>query len=106
MKAFFDQLSTNVLRYTVGMNCLLSTAALGVVWLTLLFGACFLCVHILKLAKLGREYQKERQLKAQTPPEPQKTAPPANEGEPVYYIVEKKRRSKSSFTEPKRIHFK
>ena len=101
----FSHLSTRGTRYTTRMNTLLSSAALGVVWLTLLFGSCFLCVHIIKLARLGRQYQKQQQTPKKTE-QPEKIAPPPKEGEPVYYIVEKKRRNKTSYGEPKRIQFK
>ena len=87
------------------MNTLLVSSALGFVWLTLLFGLCFLAVHVVRLAQFGRRYQQEKQM----PPKPQPTqekAPPKQEGEPVYYIVEKKRRNKTSYGEPKRIQFK
>ena len=88
------------------MDSLLVSSALGVVWLVLLFGVCFLCVHIIRLAKLGRKYQKEKLTAVKTPPQQQEKAPPKDTGEPVYYIVEKKRRNKTSSGEPKRIQFK
>jgi hypothetical protein len=58
------------------------------------------------LAKLGRKYQKEKLTAVKTPPQQQEKAPPKDTGEPVYYIVEKKRRNKTSYGEPKRIQFK
>ena len=42
-------------------------------------------------------------------PEPkkeEKKAPAETPQEPIYYIVERKRRTKSSYGEPKRINFK
>jgi hypothetical protein len=86
--------------------CLLSVHAFGFLWLVVLFAVCFLAVHTFRLARLGRKYQKQRN---HTPPPntaQEKKTPPQSEGEPIYYIVERKRRAKSSYSEPKRIHFK
>ena len=89
------------------MNILLASSALGVVWLLLLFALCFLIVHVIRLAQFGRQYQKEKQTTQQAPsPPPEQKTPSQREGEPVYYIVEKKRRNKTSYGEPKRIQFK
>ena len=96
--------------YTVLMNVLLSKSGLGVIWLAVLFVLCFALVHIARLVRFGRAYQKQQ--KQTQPPEEktekptEKKTPPQNAGEPVYYIVERKRRTKSSFGEPKRIDFK
>ena len=85
---------------------LLSLPAQGFLWIIFLFAFCFLCVHLLKLAKLGTDT-----LRKTPPPAPEKKEekkPPAEQPqEPVYYIVEKKtRRPKSSYSEPKQIKFK
>ena len=88
---------------------LLSTPFFGFIWLGLLFGVCFALVHIAKLVRLGRKYQKS-QLTPADPPKPKTeekqsaSAPKAEE--PVYYIVERKKRVRSSFSEPKQIRFK
>ena len=86
---------------------LLSSPIVGFVWSSLLFGFCFLCVHILKLARIGwqapkttpsTQNQQEEKKEEKKAPAPQ---------EPIYYIVERKtRRAKSSYTEPKEIRFK
>lgn len=87
-------------------NLLLASPALGILWVTLLFGLCFLGVHILKLARIGWGAPK-------TPPKTEKKEEKVEEKkapatqEPIYYIVERKtRRAKSSYTEPKEIRFK
>ena len=95
--------------YTFLMNTLLVSSGLGIVWLVLLFALCFGAVHIAKLAKYGQEYRKQNQNKTQAeapPPEPNKKAPPPDTREPIYYIVERKRKTISSFSEPKEIRFK
>ncbi len=98
------------------MNSLLSALpALGVVWSVVLFLLCFLCVHIARLVKFGWKYQsadkprekrdepvKKEQPEKKAPAEPAQNAPQ----EPIYYIVEKKRRAKTTFGEPKQIRFK
>ena len=103
----------------MNISMLLSSSIGGIFSIIALFGFCFACVHVIKLAKIGRETQKEyakksTESKEQTSPTPiQKEEKQAKEkpseqnaGEPIYYIVERKRRTKSSFGEPKRIHFK
>lgn len=69
----------------------------GLLACLILFALCFFSVHLIKLAKLGW-------LTKKTPPnEAKPTAPP----EPVYYIVEKKKkRVRSDYAPPKEIHFK
>ena len=111
-------------RYNESMkNCLLSAAASGAFWLILLFVVSFLAVHTVRLAKIGWNYQKRHV----TPPEkssaekrgsePARRDPPAKETseapaaekppEPVYYIVErKKRRLRETYSPPKEIKFK
>lgn len=99
-------------------NTLLITPVAGIFWLIFLFLFCFFGVHIAKLAKLGRKYQRQQDggTKTDKPDEKnvvqkeqnaqQKPSPPQSAGEPIYYIVERKRRSKSSFSPPKEIKFK
>ena len=94
------------------MNTLLSANLLGMVWLTLLFLLCFALVHTVKLIRFGQKYCKAQNAKSTPAPTPQqqtsaqeKTTPTPS-GEPIYYIVERKKRPKSTYTEPKRIDFK
>ena len=93
----------------VYLNALLIPAALGFVWLTVLFLLCFFAVHFIRLAKFGQQWRKTQAEKDEpkpAPPQEEKKTPPKESGEPIYYIVERKRRTKSSFGEPKRINFK
>ncbi len=87
------------------MTIFLCGAGVGVVWIGLLFGLCFLLVHLIKLVKLGWEHRAPTPPPKPTEKEEQK-APAKTSQEPVYYIVEKKRRAKTSFGEPKQIRFK
>ena len=87
-------------------NLLLSPALFGILWLAVIFSVCFLGVHIARLVKFGWLYQKKSE-----PPKPaeekQEKAPePKPSAEPVYYIVERKRKSRQSYSEPKEIRFK
>lgn len=93
------------------MNNLLSTnAAIGVVCLTFLFVVCFLFVHIARLVKFGWAFQKQNQPPSSKKEEPKKEEkspePPKSDTEPIYYIVERKRRAKPRFSDPKEIRFK
>lgn len=73
---------------------------IGILYLFLTFVVCFILVHLIKLAYIGLLSTKKK-------PEPpkEKVAPPPKP-EPVYYIVEKKRSRKSTYSEPKEIRFK
>lgn len=71
---------------------------IGILYLFLIFTLCFIFIHLLKLAYLGFKSARKKQ-----EPPPQKPAPKA---EPVYYIVEKKKTKKASYSEPKEIKFK
>jgi hypothetical protein len=53
-------------------------------------------------------YQKLQNAQPAPPKEPpkEKTPPEHKQEEPIYYIVERKKRVKSTFTEPKQIRFK
>lgn len=88
-------------------NLLITRAGAGVIWALVLFIICFFAVHITRLANLGRQAQKRMQQDSPPKPteEPEKKAPQPS-GEPIYYIVEKKRRAKTSFSPPKEIKFK
>ncbi|MBQ8322699.1 MAG: hypothetical protein IJX91_01900 [Clostridia bacterium] len=94
-------------------NALLISSAFGILWLSLIFALCFFFVHLVRLAKFGQTWRKEQTAKSENaekkdppPAPPEKKAPPKETGEPIYYIVERKRRTKSSFGEPKQIKFK
>ena len=89
------------------MNTLLSVYGAGSIALAVLFLLCFALVHLARLVRFGWNAQKKP--KAQPPQiEPKKEPPPekATAPEPVYYIVERKKRTKSNYSEPKQIRFK
>lgn len=116
----FSQFMTVFSVYTITMylmslkNLLSATAVLGVFWLLLIFGGCFFVVHIARLVCFGWLYQKKG--KTQTPKEEkndekksetkEKAPEPKPSAEPVYYIVERKRKARQSYGEPKEIRFK
>ncbi|MBQ4270160.1 MAG: hypothetical protein IJB97_11000 [Clostridia bacterium] len=92
---------------------LLSTGVRGALFAVLLFSIFFFCVHIAILAKRGWNANAPKNpVKKEKPPEKaekntEKPSEPKNQPEPVYFIVErKKKRAKSSYTEPKEIRFK
>ncbi len=92
------------------MNTLLLSSALGIFWLVLLFAICFFAVHLCKLARWGQRYRKAQKGETNenplpTPPK-QETPERDTSQEPIYYIVERKKRTKSSFSTPKQIRFK
>jgi hypothetical protein len=104
--------------YTFAMQLtflFLSVQFWGFFWLFILFFACFLLVHVLRVFLWGIAFQKQ----SKTPPPRKKeeeiaakdekqpsSAKREEEPQPVYYIVERKRRSKCSYTPPKQINFK
>ena len=72
----------------------------GALYTVLVLIIVIIVVHGIKLARIGY-----RSLGKKLPPEP----PPKekNEPEPVYFLVErKKKRVRSEYSEPKRINFK
>lgn len=75
---------------------------IGILYLFLTFAVCFILVHIIKLAYIGLLSVRK---KPEPPPAP-KQEKPQPKPEPVYYIVEKKRTKKSTYSEPKEIKFK
>lgn len=85
---------------------LLSSQSQGAVWLVVIFAICFIVVHGIKLALLGyRSLGKKQQTEPEKKAEP-KPSKPAKVPEPVYYIVEKKKKKpKVSYSEPKEIRF-
>lgn len=107
--------------YTVPMNTFLATHNIpidatqllaarvvgGVFCLIFLFVLVFVCVHILKCAKIGWLKHRKKQHDESAEKPPQKEKAPASPPEPIYYIVEKKRvRTKPKYSEPKEIRFK
>ncbi|MDE5721957.1 MAG: hypothetical protein K2I30_04360 [Clostridia bacterium] len=72
---------------------------IGILYLFLTFVICFILVHLIKLAHMGLKSTKKK-------PEPPPEKKPEPKPEPVYYIVEKKRSKKASYSEPKEIKFK
>jgi flagellar basal body-associated protein FliL len=72
-------------------------AILGLVYLLLLFLACFALVHIIKLAAIGFMSLRKK------PPEKEEKQP--EKAKPVYYIVEKKR-ARKNYSPPREIEFK
>ena len=88
-------------------NLLAVSPIIGFVWITLLFGFCFLGVHILKLARIGWNAPKTQAPPQHTGEEKKEEKKTPAKEEPIYYIVERKtRRAKTSYTEPKEIRFK
>lgn len=86
---------------------LMNDAIFGILGLLVLFILSFFAVHIIKLAKIGYRAQKTPTQPKPKREEVKKEAPPKQSlGEPVYYIVERKRRTKSSYSAPKEIRFK
>lgn len=82
---------------------LLSVQGQGALWTIVLLLLCIIAVHGGKLAKIGY-----RTLRKKLPPEPPKKPEPAPP-EPVYYIVERKKkrsRTKAEYSEPRQIKFK
>lgn len=72
---------------------------MGILYLFLTFLFCFILVVIIKLIYLGIISLKKPAVQEEKKPTPPKA-------EPVYYIVEKKRSRKASYSEPKKIEFK
>ena len=77
---------------------------IGLLYLFLTFIICFILVHLIKLAYIG--FLSSRKSKKPEPPPEPKPEKPQPKPEPVYYIVEKKRARKSTYSEPKEIKFK
>ena len=78
---------------------LLSVQGRGALWTVLIFLFCVILVHGFKLAKIGYRTLGKK-LPAKKPKKPKK------EQEPVYFIVERKKRTKREYSEPKRITFR
>ncbi|MBQ8684835.1 MAG: hypothetical protein IJ514_01530 [Clostridia bacterium] len=85
----------------------MSNPVVGVIALIVLFILCFFFVHIARLVKFGWSYQKTAAPPKEKEEKPKEKAPAEQKPqEPIYYIVERKRRTQSSFSEPKQIRFK
>ena len=88
--------------------------AIGLLYLAILFLACFAVVHVVKLAWIGLKSVRGKQQDApeddngnERDKKPKKNAEPDKRPEPVYYIVEKKRsRSRANYSPPREIKFK
>ena len=79
---------------------LLASQWLGGLYTVILFAACFFAAHIIMLARFGSRARKNL-------PKDRPERPLPKEPEPVYYIVErKKKRAKNTYSAPKRISFK
>jgi uncharacterized protein (DUF58 family) len=97
------------MRYAI----LIATPLGGVFSILLLFVLCFLLVHTVRLARLGLKYRAEREeaddeekSEEKKTEKQEKQAPAENPQEPIYYIVERKKRTRASYSEPKQIRFK
>ena len=118
MRQIFPRYSINIqfmtieILYTHSMEYLASllahNAIAGAFFIVLLFLFCFLCVHVVKYAKIGWQTQRKAPPKAPpAPPQTPKEEKPAQNSEPIYYIVERKKaRSKHRYSEPREIRFK
>ncbi len=71
-------------------------ALTGLLYVILTFFISFILVHLIKLAIVGFLSTKKKPKNEPAPPK----------SEPVYYIVEKKRARKSTYSQPKEIEFK
>ncbi len=76
---------------------------IGILYLFLTFAVCFILVHVVKLAYIGLLSVRKKPEQPQPAPKQEKPQP---KPEPVYFIVEKKRARKSTYSEPKEIKFK
>lgn len=74
---------------------------IGLLYIVLIFAVCLAIVLFMKLALLGL-----KSLKKKPEPKPPAEKKPEKKPEPVYYIVEKKRAKRSSYSAPKEIKFK
>ena len=76
---------------------LLSVQGRGALFTICIFFIAVIIVHITKLALLGwRAYKRREPKKQEEKPEPQ---------EPVYYLVEKKKKTSPQYKKPKKFKF-
>ena len=84
------------------IQLLLSRPLQGMLWCILLLFLCFFGVCSVDLIQLGWKYKTQS-----TPPPENEKAPAETPQEPIYYIVEKKKRhTKTDYGEPKPFDFK
>lgn len=81
-------------------------AAIGILYLVLIFAACFTAVHIIKLAYIGFLSVRKKKSEPKSEPKPKPKPKSEKKSGPIYYIVEKKRARKATYSEPKEIEFK
>ena len=125
MKYIFLALScthaTNSLQTSPAPQILLSSATRGGFWLIFLFILSFALIHIAKLAEQGWSLKKNASKNEKSPKKDatnpksassqstknNEKAPANTPQEPIYYIVERKRKhGKNHYSEPKEIRFK
>ena len=94
-------------------HLLIPLAFQGLLLTIVLLALCFGGVYVANLARLGWEYRSERAKapaaseKPEEQPKEEKKAPAEKPQEPIYYIVEKKKRGeKTSYGDPKPFQFK
>ena len=87
---------TKIKRYNEDME-LLSIQGQGAFYTFCIFLICVIAVHIAKLAYIGWHARKKK--------EPVKEKKPEKESEPVYYLVEKKKKVSSQYKKPKKFKF-
>ena len=105
MPIFFCYIVT---LYTIYSFLSISLPWMGLLWLIIAFALIFLGVHGAKIFLLGLTiFKRNKNAPSPSPETKEKTPPKSTDGaEPVYYIVEKKKRTKSSYSLPKEIKFK
>ena len=80
---------------------LLSVQAFGALYAAILLVICLVFVHAFRLSWVGYRSMKTK------PPEKKEHSAEKDKAEPVYYIVErKKKRPKAEYSDPKRFQFK
>ncbi len=72
-------------------------AVIGLIYVILIFIISFSLVHVIKLAVAGF-----LSIRKKSEPKPA----PEKKNEPVYYIVEKKKQRRATYSEPREIKFK
>ncbi len=106
MNAFLTAATRGFATHLLSTSLLSAKAIGGGFCVLFLLALCFLCVHILKCAKVGWRHRNPKPSDPEPKPEAKEKAP-APPQEPIYYIVERKRtRAKPKYGEPKEIHFK
>ncbi len=79
--------------------------AIGLLYLILLYIACFVFVNLIRFAMIGiKSFNESRS--ADDGAEKEQKEQPQEQPQPVYYIVEKKKpRGKASYSKPREIKF-